>query len=384
VQSGGSFFPHVFKKYFQDFNAKTHSQILKNPCISEPKTSASDRRGKPGETILMPCVPNEECPMKIVIKGPATPEEVPGITAIANEAELVCAPNKERLAEVLPGADILLGWNFQSRDMSDQWHRVDSLKWIHWCGAAVDRIMSPELRASDITLTNARGIFDSVMAEYVLGYMISELKLFRETWHLQKEKRWQTRLTGKLAGSRAVIFGVGSIGRETARLLRSVGVKVSGVGRRAREDDPDFGTIYSSDRAFKAIEDADWVIGLLPLTEETTLYYGANFFGAMKQEARFMNLGRGESVDESTLIASLEQGTIAGAMLDVFHNEPIDQSNPLWEAPNIVISPHTSSYYAEYEEDMANQFLDNFARFKDHKSLKDVVDKNLGFVPSER
>ncbi len=122
--------------------------------------------------------------MKIVINGPTMPEEVPGITAIANEVELVCAPNKERLAEVLPGADILLGWNFQSRDMSDQWHKADSLKWVHWCGAAVDRILSPELRASDITLTNARGIFDSVMAEYVLGYMISELKLFRETWQL--------------------------------------------------------------------------------------------------------------------------------------------------------------------------------------------------------
>ena len=321
--------------------------------------------------------------MKIVINGPTTPEEVPGITAIANEAELVCAPNQQHLAEVLPGADILLGWNFQSRDMSDQWHRADNLKWIHWCGAAVDRVMSPELRASDIILTNARGIFDSVMAEYVLGYMLSELKLFRETWHLQKEKRWKTRLTGKLAGSRAVIFGVGSIGRETARLLRSVGVKISGVGRSARENDPDFGTIFASDRAFEAIEEADWVVGLLPLTEETTRYYGAKFFGAMKPEARFMNLGRGESVDEGALIACLEQGKIAGAMLDVFNNEPLDQDRPIWEAPNIVISPHTSSYYAEYEEDMANQFLDNFARFKERKSLVNVVDKALGFVPSE-
>ncbi len=95
--------------------------------------------------------------MKIVINGPTTPEEVPGITAIANEAELVCAANKERLAEVLPGADILLGWNFQSRDMSDQWHRADSLKWIHWCGAAVDRIMSPELRAAIADLTYEPG-----------------------------------------------------------------------------------------------------------------------------------------------------------------------------------------------------------------------------------
>lgn len=214
--------------------------------------------------------------------------------------------------------------------------------------------------------------------------MISELKLFRETWRLQNEKRWQTRLTGKLAGSRAVNFGVGSIGRETARLLRSVGVEVTGVGRRAREDDPDFGTIFGPDRALEALKDADWVIGLLPLTEETTRYYGAEFFDAMKPQARFMNLGRGESVEENALVTCLEQGKIAGAMLDVFNNEPLDQNNPIWDAPNIVISPHTSSYYAEYEEDMANQFLGDFARFQDHKPLQNVVDKDLDFVPSER
>ena len=321
--------------------------------------------------------------MKIVINGPTTTDSVPGLGAIASEANLVCAPDADSLGEVLPGAEILLGWNFQSRDMRDQWHKADNLKWIHWCGAAVDRIMAPELMASNIILTNARGIFDSVMAEYVLGYMLSELKLFRETWHLQDEKRWQTRLTGKLAGSRAVIFGVGSIGRETSRLLRSVGVEVSGVGRSSRQDDPDFGTIFASQQSFEAVSDADWVVGLLPLTEETTLYYDSDFFSAMKPEARFMNLGRGESVDEDALITALEQGKIAGAMLDVFHNEPLDQDRPIWDAPNIVISPHTSSYYAEYEEDMANQFMENLSRFKEHKSLENVVDKQFGFVPSD-
>lgn len=320
--------------------------------------------------------------MKIVISGAISPEEIPGITAIASDADLVCAPDEERLQEVLPGAEILLGWDFQSRDMSNQWHRADSLKWIHWCGASVDRIMAPELTASDIILTNARGIFDSVMAEYVLGYMLSELKLFRETWRLQQQKEWQTRLTGRLSGSKAVIFGVGSIGRETARLLKAVGVKVSGVGRSQREADPDFGTIYGPDLALDAIADADWVIGLLPLTEETTRYYGTKFFDAMKPEARFMNLGRGESVDEDAIISCLEKGKIAGAMLDVFNNEPLESDRPIWEAPNIVISPHTSSYYAEYLEDMANQFLDNFSRFKEDKTLEHVVDKNLGFVRS--
>jgi phosphoglycerate dehydrogenase-like enzyme len=103
----------------------------------------------------------------------------------------------------------------------------------------------------------------------------------------------------------------------------------------------------------------------------------------MKPEAHFMNLGRGESVDEDVLIAALYQGKIAGAMLDVFHNEPLDQDRPIWDAPNIVISPHTSSYYAEYEEDMAKQFMNNFARFKEYKPLENVVDKNLGFVLSD-
>jgi len=322
--------------------------------------------------------------MKIIINGPTDPKAVPGLTAIANEVDLVCAPDAESLGEVLPGAEILLGWNFQSRDMHNQWSKADSLKWIHWCGAAVDRIMAPELMTSNIILTNARGIFDGVMAEYVLGYMLSELKLFRETWRLQNKRHWQTRLTGKLAGSRAVIYGVGSIGRETARLLRSAGVEVSGVGRSSRENDPDFGTIYSSGQALEVAGNADWVIGLLPLTNETTLYHNAEFFSAMKPTARFMNWGRGESVDEDALILALEQGKIAGAMLDVFHNEPLDKDRPIWNAPNIVISPHTSSYYAEYEDDMANQFLKNFARFKDNKTLSNVVDKNLGFVPSER
>ena len=320
--------------------------------------------------------------MKIVVNGATTPADVPGIAAIESEVDLVCAPDEESLGEALPAAEILLGWNFQSRDMQNLWHRADSLKWIHWCGASVDRIMSPELRGSDIILTNARGIFDGVMAEYILGYMLGESKLFRQTWYLQQERDWQTRLTGKLAGSRAIIVGVGSIGRETARLLRAVGVQVSGIGRSTREDDPNFGTIFELNRGLDAVSDADWVIGLLPLTEETTKYFGAKFFDAMKPGARFMNLGRGESVDESAIISALEQGKIAGAMLDVFVGEPLARDNPIWQAPNIVISPHTSSYYAEYQEDMVNQFLDNFARFKEHKLDENVVDKKLGFVPS--
>ncbi len=322
--------------------------------------------------------------MKIVINGPTDLAEVPGLSDVSGEVDFVCASDQDRLAEVLPEADILLGWNFQSQDLNGLWHKAKSLKWIHWCGASVDRIMCPELTASNITLTNARGIFDLVMAEYALGYMLSELKLFRQTWELQEERHWETRLTGRLAGSNAIIFGVGSIGRRTAKLLRAVGVNVVGVGRSGRENDPDFGTIYTFEQAAPSLRQADWVIGLLPMTTETILYYNSKFFDGMKPDSRFLNLGRGESVDEDALIAALQHTRIAGAMLDVFNNEPLDPDRPIWAAPNIVISPHTSSYYAEYEEDIAHQFLDNLARFRRDEELVNVVDKSVGFVPSDR
>ena len=321
--------------------------------------------------------------MKIVISGAATSEDIPGLREVATNLDIIFAPDQKSLGEALSEAEVLLGWDFQTNDMQGQWHLADKLKWIHWCGASVDRIMSPELTASDIKLTNARGIFDLVMTEYVLGYMLVELKRFRETFQLQSRKQWTTRLTGKLAGSNAVIFGVGSIGREMARLLRAVGVNVSGVGRRKRLNDPDFGTIFTSEKARDVLQQADWVIGLLPLTPETNGYFDSAFFSRMSTHARFINLGRGESVDEEALITALDQGKIAGAMLDVFHNEPPDANRPSWYASNIVISPHTSSYYGQYQEDMASQFIDNLTRYERGEPLMNLVDTTLGFVTSE-
>ncbi len=318
--------------------------------------------------------------MKIVVNGASKISEIPGLDVLSDEAELVCAPDAERLAAVLPGAEILLGWDFKGRDLPDAWPLADSLKWIHWCGAGVDAAMFDELAASDVMLSNARGLFDRAMAEYVAGYMISEMKFFRETLAAQAERRWEYRQTHKVAGTRAVVFGVGSIGREVARLLRAIGVDVSGVGRSARGGDDDFGEIYAQDDVLEAVAAADWVIGVLPLTAETTGYFGAELFAAMKPGARFVNIGRGASVDEAALIAALKSGHVAGAMLDVFQTEPLGMDDPIWQAPNIVISPHMSGDYAGYRADMVQQFLGNFRRYQKGEAPLNLVDKSLGFV----
>ena len=267
--------------------------------------------------------------MKIVIHGAAGPDDVPGLQAAGLEAEIAFAPDEESLGAQLPGTEILFGWDFRGRDLVNQWHRADSLKWIQWCGAGVDAVLFPELADSPTVLTNARGIYDRAMAEYVLGYMLSEVKDFRTTWTCQAERNWNYRKTVKLTGSRAAIFGVGGIGREVAGLLKSVGVEVTGVGRNARNGDPLFGAIHGQSDALEVAGEADWVVGILPGTEQTQKYFTADFLAAMKPTARFINIGRGNALDDTALIAALESSSIAGAMLDVFRTEPLPPDSPL-------------------------------------------------------
>lgn len=319
---------------------------------------------------------------KLLINGASGPDEIPGFSSNVNGLEVDFAPDGETLRSKIAGTRVLLGWNFTGRDLRAAWPNADALEWIHWCGAGVDAALFPELRESDVTLTNARGIFDRPMAEHVLGVMLTETKDLRRSLDLQRARTWKYRQTGLLKGQRVVIVGVGSIGREVARLLGAAGLEVSGVGRTARSGDPDFGTIHSADDLGSVLPDADWVVGILPGTPDTRHYYDAQFFGAMKSDARFINIGRGMSVDEDALLDALRTGTIAGAALDVFETEPLDEDHPFWTLPNMLITPHNSGDYRDFETDIAGQFYDNLRRFRDGEPLVNQVDKQLGFVPS--
>ena len=126
--------------------------------------------------------------------------------------------------------------------------------------------------------------------------------------------------------------------------------------------------------------DADWVIGVLPGTEETRAFFDAGFFAAMKPTARFINIGRGMSVDEPALLDALQSGGIAGAGLDVFATEPLPDDDPLWSAPNLIVSPHISGDYLEYQQDLVAQFLGNVDRYLSGEPLINVVDKAAGYV----
>src|SRR6478672_7150185 len=159
-----------------------------------------------------------------------------------NLAEIarICQVRTARAADLpaaLEGADVLLAWDFLMPVLAEAWPSADRLRWVHTASAGVDNVLTPEVAASDVVVTNSRGVFDGSLSEYVLGLVLAFAKDLPGTWDRQRRREWQHRDTERVAGTTAVIVGVGPVGRATARLLRAVGVRVRGVGRTARAGD---------------------------------------------------------------------------------------------------------------------------------------------------
>jgi phosphoglycerate dehydrogenase-like enzyme len=298
------------------------------------------------------------------------------------QAATVRYATADELPTALKGADALFVYDFLSRAVPSAWSSADSLRWLHIASAGVDPVMFPELRDSDVVLTNSRGVFDSAIAEYVLGLVIAFAKDFAGSLRLQQRRVWQHRETERVAGTSALVVGTGPIGRAVARLLRAVGMSVAGAGRRPRQDDPDFGTVVPSAELADHVSDVDVVVAVAPLTEQTRGIFDDRVFAAMKPGSRFINVGRGELMVTDHLVAALRDGHLSGAALDVFEQEPLPRESPLWTMENVLISAHMSGDVVGWRNALVDVFADNFARWRDGRPLRNVVDKRLGYVPS--
>jgi phosphoglycerate dehydrogenase-like enzyme len=319
-------------------------------------------------------------PINVLIHGAARADEVPGLDAVGGLAAFRCAGTAAELREAIAWADVLLGWNFRAGDLREAWSSAGRLGWIHWSGAGVDALLFPELVRSPVRVTNARGAFDRPMAEYVLGLVIAMAKGFVETLAAQTERRWHHRTADRIEGRRVLVVGTGSIGRAIARMLRGAGMAVEGVARRAREDDPDFARVHGVGDFDAPLAEADYVVLITPLTDETRGLFDAARFARMQPSARFINVGRGALVDEDALVAALKEGALAGAALDVFAEEPLPEASPLWDAPNLIVSPHMSGDTHDFREVVAAQFVDNLRRYAAGEPLVNRIDKALGFA----
>ena len=318
----------------------------------------------------------------LVVHGVEEVGDIPRLAEFAEDYELRFATDRDTLQQVLPGADILLEWNFAAEDLQQAWSRADRLRWIHWSGAGVDAALFPGACASDVVLTNARGVFDRAMAEYVLGLVCAFAKRLPETLALQRENTWQHRLTRRIEGQVATLVGIGGIGRATSRLLRLIGMRTIGVGRHSRTVDLDFDQVYSIRDLNQALGQSDFLILSLPATAETEQIIDANALNALKRGAYVINVGRGHSLHEEALINALISERVAGAALDVFVNEPLARDHPLWSMDNVIISPHMSGDYIGFAVALAEVFLDNLHRYQMGWPLLNQIDKTQGYFVS--
>ena len=306
-----------------------------------------------------------------------------GLPEDRSGASYVFADDMAEVRASLPDCDIVFHYGRPREALRDAWALSRRLRWVHVGAVGVDWATFPELIESEVVLTNSRGVFDMTMPEYLLALMLALAKDIPRTVRAQGERRWEHRLLQALAGSCAVIVGAGSIGRASARLLRSLGVEVILVGRREREDDDD-GRIRAVDDLHDLLSSADWLLLIAPLTAETRGLIGARELAALPPRARIVNIGRGPVLAESALVAALSSGALAGAALDVFEDEPLPASSPLWSMANVIVSPHIGGDVADTPAAFARSFLANLERYIAGEPLADIVDKRLGYVRSKR
>jgi phosphoglycerate dehydrogenase-like enzyme len=301
----------------------------------------------------------------------------PPLHLVPDDVDLVqvdSTPDEEQLA----GASVLYIWDHRFADIAPLLRRTNELQWVHAASVGVNRLICPELSA--VTLTNSRGVFDTSISEWVLAAVLAHVKGLEDTWRLQTEGTWRYRTMGRLAGTRAAVVGTGSIGRAIADRLARLDVTVTLVGRRPAED-PDFGTVRSTDDLVAIAAEVDLVVLAVPLTPATTSLVGAEVLRALGDRGFVVNVGRGPTIVESELVDALRDGTIAGAALDVFDVEPLPADSPLWSMSNVLVSPHMSGDYHGFEVDMMGVFTDNLNRWRRGDQLRNVVDPAVGYVP---
>ena len=254
--------------------------------------------------------------------------------------------------------------------------QAPKLRWIQFTSAGVDKLWKPFLDSGDVTVTSAKGIHAIPMSEFTLGCMLAFAKGFPRLFQQQQKRDYQRFVVEELHDKTVALVGVGEIGSAVARVAKQLGMQVIGLRRREGASDlsADFDDVFSFRDLASTLDKADFVIASLPATAKTHHMIEEKFFRAMNPAAIFINVGRGSTVDEGALVRALREEWIQGAALDVYEREPLPGDSPLWELPNVLISPHIGAETARYMERMTDILCDNLKRYAAGQPLRNVVD----------
>jgi phosphoglycerate dehydrogenase-like enzyme len=288
--------------------------------------------------------------------------------------------DEEEFLAMLAEAEVL--YDFPRGHVRDLMEVAPNLRWVQGSMAGAGEVAKKAgLLETDVVVTTASGVYSRPLAEFVLMALLQHAKNLDRLRRDRAEKAWRQTHTDTLEGKTLCIVGMGNIGWAIAERVRPFGTRVVGVKRTVREDDPAWhhaDELYSTDRLHDALGEADYVAVTLPGTPQTQHLVDAGAIGAMKPGAYFVNVGRGTVVDEEALVKALQCGHLSGAALDVFEVEPLPEESPLWELPNVIVSPHATDMVPSIiNKRQTDLFCKNLRRYLDGEPLVNVLDKEL-------
>jgi phosphoglycerate dehydrogenase-like enzyme len=255
------------------------------------------------------------------------------------------------------------------------------LRWLQTLSAGIESVLFPALISSPVVMTNARGVFKSSLAEFVIASALYFAKDFRRMVRNQEDGAWDRFDVEELRGKVMGIVGYGATGQACAELARPFGMTIVGLRRRPELSQGDAlpHKVLAPDGLMELLKESDYVVIAAPATAETRHLIGEAELKAMKPQSVLINVGRGWSIDEEALASALESDRIRGAALDVFTMEPLPPGHPFYYLKNLLLSPHIADHVADWQSLSVQFFLQNLERFMAGLPLENIVDKNAGY-----
>lgn len=264
-----------------------------------------------------------------------------------------------------------------SRQFFSTVRKAPVLQWLHVFNAGVDHPIYTEMLQRGVRLTTSAGSTAVPIAQTAITGLLMLARNFPRWLAAQWEKRWDPMRMpdspGDLVGQTALVYGLGSIGTEIARLAQALGLKVIGIRRSPRQAGDPVDELHAPSQLPTLLPRVDWLIIASPLTVETRGLINADLLARLPQGARIINIARGEIIDETALTAALQTGHLGGAYLDVFQKEPLPADSPLWGLPNVLISPHNSAAAQGNDERVYQMFISNLGHWQRHEALSNEV-----------
>lgn len=313
--------------------------------------------------------------LNVLILNPLSDRHISTITSAVPQARITVS-DLTSASEYIENTDIIVAMGMT--DIRPLFPQATRLKWVHALTAGVEGLIFPEMQNSQVILTNSRGIHGIPVSEHVLALILAFNRCLHQLIRQQLVKQWKRVLPDEIHEKTIGIIGLGSIGREIAKKSKGLGMQVLATKRRESQE-IFVDKMYAPDKLLDMLALCDFVVVALPLTEETRELLRLEHFTAMKRSAYLINIARGDVIRQADLVQALQEGLIRGAGLDVFDQEPLPEDNPLWDMPNVIISPHVAASSPYYLDRAIKTFADNLARYANGGEMFNIIDKIKGY-----